>query len=226
MSKDISNKTLGIIHAAVFTAVSLEPIAKEVMPEVSIMHAGDDTVQRDNLAAPIGTIPNVNFYKFTTFARFFEDAGIDLIVLACSTFNQAVDFARPMIRIPMLQIDRPMMEKAVATGSRIGIIGTLAATMPASERLLRQCAEEAGKKIEVETSLNLEAFKILRSGNPAAHNEMVMEDIKKMSSKVDCIVLAQASMAVLEKDTANNLVPVYTSPRLAFQRAREILEAM
>jgi aspartate/glutamate racemase len=226
MSKDLTGKTLGIIHAAVFTAVSLEPIAKEVMPEVSIMHAGDDTVQRDNLAAPVGTIPKVNFYKFATFARFFEDAGIDLIVLACSTFNQAVEFARPMIRVPMLQIDRPMMEKAVETGSRIGLIGTLPSTMPSSERLLRQCAAEAGKKIEVVSVLNDKAFKILRAGDPASHNAMVLEDIKRISGQVDCIVLAQGSMAVLEKETAGNPVPVYTSPRLAFQRARTMLEGM
>ena len=226
MSKDLTGKTLGIIHAAVFTSVSLEPIAREVMPEVSIMHAGDDTVQRDNLAAPVGTIPKVNFYKFATFARFFEDAGINLIVLACSTFNQAVEFGRPMIRVPMLQIDRPMMEKAVATGSRIGLIGTLASTMPSSQRLLEQCAAETGKKIEVVPVLNAEAFKILRAGDPIKHNAMVLEDIKRISAGVDCIVLAQASMAVLEKDTANNSVPVYTSRRLAFQQARSMLEAM
>ena len=226
MSKDLSGKTLGIIHAAVFTAASLEPIAREVMPEVSIMHAGDDTVQRDNMKAPVGTIPKVNFYKFATFARFFEDAGIDLIVLACSTFNQAVEFARPMIRVPMLQIDRPMMEKAVAAGSRIGLIGTLAMTMPSSERLLRRCAADAGKKIEVVPVLNDKAFKILRSGDPAAHNALLLEDIKKLSAEVDCIAMAQGSMAVLEKETANNPVPVYYSPRLAFQRARAMLEEM
>ena len=226
MGKDLSGKTLGIIHAAVFTAASLEPIAREVMPEVSIMHAGDDTIQRDNLAAPVGTVPKANFYKFVTFARFFQDAGIDLIVLACSTFNQAVEFARPMISIPMLQIDRPMMEKAVSIGSRIGLIGTLAMTMPSSERLLRQCAADAGKKIEVVSVLNEKAFKILRGGDPATHNAMVLEDIKSLSKDVDCIVLAQGSMAVLEKETVNNPVPVFASPRLAFQRARAMLEEM
>jgi len=226
MSKDLNGKTLGIIHAAVFTAASLEPIAREVMPEVSIMHIGDDTIQRDNLAAPIGTIPKANFYKFATYARFFEDAGIDLIVLACSTFNQSVEFARPMISVPMLQIDRPMMEKAVATGNRIGLIGTLAMTMPSSERLLRLCAADAGKKIEVFPILNDKAFKILRSGDPASHNALLLEDIKNLSTKVDCIVMAQGSMAVLEKETANNSVPVYFSPRLGFQRARAMLEAM
>jgi len=226
MSKDLSGKTLGIIHAAVFTAGVLEPYAREVMPEVSIMHAGDDTVQRDNLAAPPGTIPKANFYKFATFAKFFEDAGIDLIVLGCSTFNKAVEYARPMINIPLLQIDRPMMMKAVETGKKIGLLGTLPSTMPASENLLRACAAEAGKEIDVIPVLNSEAFKILRAGDPAKHNELLLECIADLSKEVDCIVLAQGSMAVLEKDVINNPVPVFSSPRLAFETARKMLEEM
>ena len=226
MSKSLSDKTLGIIHAAVFTAAALEPFAREVMPDVNIVHAGDDTVQRDNLSAPIGTIPKANYYKFVTQAKFFQDAGVDLIVLGCSTFNRAVEYAEPMIDIPMLQIDRPMMEKAVATGMKIGLIGTLPSTMPASERLLRLCADEAGKTIDVVPVLNEQAFKVLRAGDPAKHNAMLMDDVTKLSKEVDCIVLAQGSMVVLEKEVANNPVPVYASPRLAFQRAREILEAM
>ena len=226
MQKNLLGKTLGIIHAAVFTAAGLEPVAREIMPDVSIMHAGDDTVQRDNLAAPVGTIPKVNFYKFATFAKFFQDAGVDLIMLACSTFNSAVDYAKPMIDVPMLQIDRPMMEKAVATGKRIGMIGTLPSTMPASERLLRLCAAEAGREIEVVPALNGEAFKALRAGDPATHNALLLEDIARLSKETDCIVLAQASMAVLEKEVAGNPVPVFTSPRLAFTRAKQMLEAM
>jgi len=224
MSENLSEKTLGIIHAAVFTASFLEPIARSIMPDVSIVHAGDDTVQRDNLAAPVGTIPKENFYKFATFAKFFQDAGVDLIVLACSTFNSAVEFASPMIDVPMLQIDRPMMEKAVATGKKIGLLGTLPSTMPASERLLRLCASEAGKEIEVVSALNEKAFKVLRTGDSATHNSMLLENIAELSKNTDCIVLAQGSMAVLENDTVNNPVPVYTSPRLAFERAKQMLE--
>ena len=226
MGKDLTGKTLGMIHAAVFTAATLEPFAREVMPEVEIMHAGDDTVQRDNLRAPVGTIPAVNFYKFATFARFLEDAGVDMIVLGCSTFNQAVEYARPMINIPMLQIDRPMMEAAVKCGSRVGLLGTLPSTMPSSERLLRLCAAEAGKEIDVVPVLNDKAFQVLRAGDPATHNAMVLEDIRELSARVDCIVLAQGSIAVLEPEVKNNPVPVFASPRLAFQRARAMLEAL
>jgi len=119
-----------------------------------------------------------------------------------------------------------MMEKAVETGKRIGLLGTLPSTMPSSERLLRLCAAESGKEIEVVPVLNDKAFRVLRSGDPDTHNAMLMEDIARLSKETDCIVLAQGSMAVLEKRVEYNPVPVFASPRLAFTRARQMLEEM
>ena len=223
MEEKLIGKTLGIIHAAVFTANTVAPYCKEIIPEVEIMHLGDDTVQRDNMLAPIGTIPKVNFFKFATYCHFLEDAGVDLIMLGCSTFNQAAQYARPMINTPILNIDRPMMDIAVNQGKRVGLLGTLPSTMPSSERLLREAATDAGKDIEVVSVLCSEAFKVLREGNPQKHNEILLEAIDSLSREVDTIVMAQVSMSVLEKELANTRVPVYNSGRTGFTRAREIL---
>lgn len=226
MSKDLSNKTLGIIHAAVFTAQTVQKYIDEIIPEVSVLHLGDDSIQRDNLRAPIGTIPKTNYFKFVTYARFLEEAGADLIMLGCSTFNRAVELARPMINTPLLQIDRPMMDLAVRDGRRIGLLATLAMTVPSSERLLRLAASEAGREVEITTVLSTEAFNVLRAGNPQKHNEMLLEEIDKLSRKVDAIVMAQVSMSVLEPQLKNTRVPVYNSGRTGFARAREILESL
>jgi aspartate/glutamate racemase len=226
MRKDLSGKTLGIIHAAVFTSQTVQPYLKEILPEVEVMHFGDDTVQRDNLKAEVGTIPKVNYFKFATYAHFLEEAGVDLIMLGCSTFNRAVEYARPMINTPMLQIDRPMMDLAVKTGKTIGLLATLPSTVPSSERLLKLAAEEAGKSIEIKTILCSEAFKVLRSGNTEGHNKMLLEEIDKLSKEVDCICMAQVSMSVLESRLTNTRVPVYNSGRTGFTKAREILESL
>jgi len=226
MKGTLEGKALGIIHAAVFTSQTVQPYAQELLPGVEVMHLGDDTVQRDNLSAPVGTIPKVNFFKFATYARFLEEAGVNMILLACSTFNQAVEHARPMISVPMLQIDRPMMDLAVKQGRKIGLLATLPSTVPSSERLLRQAAADAGREIEVKTILNAEAFKALRAGDPARHNRMLLEDIEALSREVDAIVMAQVSMSVLERELANPRVPVYNSGRTGFTRVREMLLEM
>lgn len=226
MRGTLAGKTLGIIHAAVFTAQTVAPYVNEILPGIEVMHLGDDTVQRDNLKAPVGTIPKVNFFKFATYARFLEEAGVNLIMLGCSTFNQAAEHAVPMISTPILQIDRPMMELAVQQGKKIGLLATLPSTVPSSERLLRKAAMDAGKQIEVTTVLNAEAFTTLRAGDPKKHNEMLLEDIEKLSREVDAIVMAQVSMSVLEQDVRNARVPVYNSGRTGFERAKAMLLEM
>ena len=226
MKKNLSGKTLGIIHAAVFTAQTVQKYIDEIIPEVDILHCADDSVQRDNFLAPVGTIPKHNYYKFITFARFLQEAGADIIMLGCSTFNSAVDIARPVIDTPLLQIDRPMMELAVKDGKRIGLLTTLPSTVPSSERLLKEVANEIGKDIIIETVLCAEAFKVLRAGNPAKHNEMLLDELNNLSKKVDAICMAQVSMSVLEPYLSKMPVPVYNSGRTGFEKARQMLEEM
>ncbi len=190
------------------------------------MHFGDDTVQRDNFEANIGEIPKENYFKFVTYAHFLQESGADLIMLGCSTFNSAVDVARPIIETPLLQIDRPMMDLAVQDGKRIGLLATLPSTVPSSERLLRQAAKDAGKDIEVKTVLSDEAFKVLRAGDQEKHNQILLKEIDKLSREVDAIVMAQVSMSVLEPHLKNTKVPVYNSGSTGFKKAREILESL
>jgi len=226
MKKDLSNKKLGIIHAAIFTSQIVKKYIDEIIPEVTIAHAGDDTIQMANNACEPGTIPKVNYFKFVTLAKFLEDAGVDLIMLACSTFNRAVEYARPMIETPMLQIDRPMMDLAVQDGKRVGLLATLPSTVPSSERLLKLAAEAAKKNIKIKTVLCSKAFEVLRQGNPEKHNELLLEEIDSLSKEVDSIVMAQVSMTALEPYLSGTRVPVYNSGRTGFTKAREILESL
>lgn len=225
MPADFSGKKLGFIHAAVFTATVAQPFIDRILPGIETVHAGDDSIQSSNLAAPVGTIPKGNYLKFANLAKSLEDYGCDLIMLACSTFNRAVEYAEPMIYTPMLQIDRPMMDKAVQDGPRVGLLATLPATVPSSERLLRRAAEDAGKDVKIETVESAEAFKYLRAGDKDKHNQILLEEIDKLAKKVDSIVLAQLSMSALEPMIDNPPVPVYISGVEGMTRAREILEA-
>ena len=207
MTMDLSGKTLGIIHASHITIQAMEPYIREYIPEVEIMHLCDDTIQRDNIKAGAGVIPKVNYFKFAQYAHNLEEAGVDLILLACSTFNYAAELGRPLVNTPIAQIDRPMMEKAVRTGKRIGLA-------------------EAGMQIERKTVLCSEAFEEYSKGNIARHNEILVEAIDRLSEEVDCIVMAQLSMSALAPFLKDTRVPVYNSGETGFLRVREMLENM
>lgn len=226
MAKDLSEKTLGIIHASHITIEAMRPYIEEFIPEVSVMHLCDDTIQRDNIAAGVGNIPKVNYFKFAQYAHNLEEAGVDLILLACSTFNYAAELGRPLVNTPIAQIDRPMMELAVRTGKKIGLLATLETTVPSSERLLKIAAAEAGKEIECKTVLCSEAFREYSAGNIKKHNQLLLEEIDKLSGEVDCIVMAQLSMSALAPFLKNTKVPVYNSGTTGFARVREMLESL
>lgn len=219
-----NKKMIGIIHAALISSKSVQPFIEEIIPDVIVAHMVDDTIQNTNFACKPGIIPKNNFYKFTMYAHFLEEAGADLIVLACSTFNQAVELAQPMINVPLLQIDRPMMELAVNQGNRIGLLATVPTTVPASLRLLHKAAEGFQKEIDVSTVLCSEAFDAIKRGDVELHNRLLLEQIDRLSETVDAIVLAQVSMSALEPMLMHTKVPVYNSGRTGFERVKHLLD--
>lgn len=226
MSKDLKGKKLGIIHAALITTRAVQKYIDEIIPEVEVVHWVDDTIQNTNFACEPGMVPKKNYAKFVQAALSQQEYGVDLILLACSTFNRAAEHARPMIDTPILQIDRPMMDLAVQDGNRIGLLATVPTTVPASERLLHLAAEEAGKTIDVKLRLCSEAFQVLKAGNPDKHNDILLDEIERLSSEVDAIVMAQVSMTALEPRLGHTRVPVYNSGRTAFNKIRQILESI
>jgi len=176
-----SKKTLGIIHAVNLTIRAMQPFLEKYIPDIEVVHLCDDTIQRDNIRAGVGVIPKTNYFKFAQYAHNLQEAGADMILLACSTFNYAAELARPMIDIPIMQIDRPMMEASVAHGGRVGLLATLATTVPSSERLLRIVAAEQKKEIEITTVLREEAFQAIQKGDTERHNSILLEEIEKLS---------------------------------------------
>ena len=225
MSQDLKGKKLGIIHAALITTRAVQKYLDEIIPEVEVVHWVDDTIQNTNFACAPGTIPPENYAKFIQAALSQQTYGVDLILLACSTFNRAVEYARPMIATPLLQIDRPMMDLAVRHGPRIGLLATVPTTVPASERLLRFAATDAGQTVEITTRLCSAAFAALKAGQPEKHNDLLLAEIDRLSGEVDAIVLAQLSMSALEPRLTATKVPVYNSGRTAFTEIRRRLVA-
>ena len=216
-------KTLGIIHAVNLTIRAMQPFLERFIPDIEVVHVCDDTIQRDNIRAGVGVIPKRNYFKFAQYAHNLQEAGADMILLACSTFNYAAELARPMIDIPIMQIDRPMMELAVCQGRRVGLLATLSTTVPSSERLLRIVAAEQKKEVEVTTVLREEAFRAIQKGDSETHNAILLEEIEKLAGKVDSIVMAQLSMSALAPHLTGTRVPVYDSGTTGFGRIRQMM---
>ena len=118
-----------------------------------------------------------------------------------------------------------MADRAVATAQRIGVIATLPTTLEPTADLLRRRAAVAGKEIELTTRLCEGAFDALMSGDAATHDAMVGAALRELSTQVDVIALAQASMArvVDGLSEAERRVPILASPPLAVDYLATVL---
>jgi Asp/Glu/hydantoin racemase len=154
-----------------------------------------------------------------------QQMGAVALLNACSSVGEAAGAARPAISIPLIKIDDVMAERAVATGSRIGVVATVKTTLEPTVRLIRAKAAQAGKSIEVTEALAEGAFQALLDGKSEVHDEIVKRTIESLADKVDVIVLAQVSMARLVPSLTGMKVPVLSSPQSGVEAVRDALAA-
>ena len=152
-------------------------------------------------------------------------AGADYIMVTCSSLGPVVEAGAKWITTPVLRVDQPMADLAVATGKRIGVIATLSTTLEPTADLIARRAAIAGKQIQLTSKLCEGAFEALMSGDAATHDAKVAATLKELAQSVDVIVLAQASMARVV-DTlapADKRVPILASPGIAVDYLATVL---
>jgi Asp/Glu/hydantoin racemase len=218
--------TLGLIHNSPVLAPIFNEIAARVIPDVKILHFVDESTIKNTIAA--GHLQKSTMRQVIRLVGSTFDAGCDVALVTCSSIGRAVDMAAELYEQPVLRVDRPMAEKAVATGSRIGVIATLSTTLQPTADLIRLVAEEQGKQIEIVEHVCDGAFAAVMAGDGATHDRIVGEALTEAMKDMDVIVLAQASMARVVAALPDGAVaaPVLSSPELGIERARDVLAAL
>jgi Asp/Glu/hydantoin racemase len=219
----MSNKTLGLIH----TSATLVPVFAELcakyLPGIKTFNIVDDSLIKNTIAC--GELTKSTAARVVSYAASAKEAGADFILYTCSSIGPAVEIAASLNDIPVLRVDQPMADVAVATGKRIGVIATLSTTLEPTSDLVRRRAIVAGKEIELTSVLCEGAFEALMNGDAATHDAKVCEALKQLSKEVDVILLAQASMArvVDSLNEEDKRVPILASPITAIEYLTTIL---
>lgn len=216
-------KRLFLLHTSATNVPVFEQLCKEKLPTVAVFNMVDDSLIKDVIAH--NCLRPQTARRVAQLVAAAEDAGADHIMVTCSSIGRAVETAATLASVPVMRVDRPLAEQAVATGPRIGVIATLATTLDPTADLVTRCGAEAGKQIELTARLCDGAFDALMSGDPQRHDEFVLAALQELSSQVDVIALAQASMArvVNSIPEADRRIPILASPPLAVDRLAQIL---
>lgn len=138
--------------------------------------------------------------------------GADAILNLCSSVGEVADAfqnAAAYIGVPVVRVDEDMCREAVRKGVRIGVLATLPTTLEPTKGTIRRVARAMGRHVELTDGL-VNAFGM----DQAQFRQLLIGAAKEICDQVDVIVLAQGSMAYVEKDIeAACGKPTLSSPR-------------
>ena len=239
----LQGRTLGIINGSSWIALWSTWFARLLLPGVKLVSAGNEAVQLSFMAAHRrgeAVPPQANIDLFArTAVDIVHLHPVDAILITCSTMNRAhpavrdavCEAARPRV-VPVVQIDEPMMERAVQTGARILAVATHGPTVENTKALLLETAERAARKVSVVCATVERAFDLLGDGDVRGHNEEVARVIRRETGRArfDAVVLAQLSMSAFMFSYPDRVaafgLPVLTSGEEGFLKVREVLRQL
>jgi len=216
-------RTVGLIHAVIPAIAPLRSTFASDLPDVRVLNLLDEALLKD--AERLGRITPGLVRRMTGLVALHEASGAEAVLFTCNAYSPFVDQVRAQSNVPVLPIDEAMIEQALATGRRIGVLATVAAGLEQQRQSLERAAAAAGRTIEIVAILRADAFAALNGGDAESHDRILLEELAKLAPQVDVVLLAQASMAGLaDQVPAETPVPVLSSPRLAVQKVKEILK--
>jgi Asp/Glu/hydantoin racemase len=210
-------KTLALIHTSATLVPIFAQLCKEKLPGVATFNIVDDSLVRAIGAK--GALTADIARRVAGYIASAESGGADHILVTCSSIGPAVEAAAPFAAVPVLRVDQPMIDRAIAAGRRIGVIATLPTTLHPTTDLLRRRAALAGRSIDVTARLCEGAFEALMAGDATKHDTLVATALRELAAQVDVILLAQASMARVVDGLApeDRRVPIFASPPIAIE---------
>ncbi|HEY4269120.1 MAG TPA: aspartate/glutamate racemase family protein [Galbitalea sp.] len=214
-------KRLTVIYA---TPVAVAPTrtALEVVPELEVVDVLDEGLLR--VVLDEGRITPLAVGRMISHLLQAQAIGSDAVLVTCNIYSNVIaDVTSAFAGMPVLAIDSPMVEDAVATASRVGIVATGLSGLRSQLEMFTDEIERTQREVELVPRLCEGAFDALVRGDAATHDRLVQEAIDEMSQDLDVVVLAQASMARVLDGRAEGPVPVLSSPRIAMPRLRELL---
>ena len=211
---------IAFLHTAAIHIAGFDALAAELAPELTLTHV----VREDLLAAAekAGGITPATSFRTQEALLALAQGGARVVVCTCSTLGAEAEKAAGEADIPVMRIDRPMADRAVREGRRIGICAALRPTLQPTRALIESSAARANRDVEIREFLFDDVWPAFREGRLADYHAGIAARLGEAAEEVDLLVLAQASMAPAIPLAGGLSVPLLSSPRIGFMEAARI----
>lgn len=204
------SKRVGLVHATLNALQPMTEAFQQYAPAIQTLHFLDEGLITDLNAAGKVTRPLIR--RFIRLVEKAEEAGVDGVLLSCSSFTPYTPLINQLFDFPIVSIDFAMLAEAVQIGTKIGVIATVVTAAPITKQILEEIAAEKKKPIEIYTETLTDAFAALQNGEEHRHNQIIYDKVEEMSRTCDVVVLAQISMVRAMEGYTPQSKPVLTSP--------------
>jgi Asp/Glu/hydantoin racemase len=204
--------SVGFLHTSAIHVLTFRALLAEVAPDAIDVQLVDESLLAD------ARTRGVEDARLLSRLAELADCGPDVIVCTCSTLGGDAERVGSRLGLPVVRVDRPMAQRAVANGGRVAIVAAVESTLLPTRMLLEECAVGTGAVI-IDAPC-LDAWPLFEAGDQAGYLARIAGHARTLDA--DVIVLAQASMASATELLDDLRIPVLSSPRLAVLRAVEM----
>lgn len=189
-------------------------LVRELLPGVEVKHILDEPLLE--MVRRRGHLSDSDAGRLKDHVALAEQIGARAVLVTCSTISPLVDRVRPLSSIWVEKIDEAMIVEAVKEDGRIGVLATNQTTLFPTRLMIEEQARCSVVNVKIDERLVPDALNLLLEGDGGGHDRLVIDAIADLASRVDRIILAQASMArVLAALPNKQTVPILSSPHLA-----------
>ncbi|WP_371797518.1 aspartate/glutamate racemase family protein [Streptomyces albidoflavus] len=204
---------LALLHTSPVHVPVFDALRDRQRPGLTLRHTvAPELLDRARREGP-GTVAD----EIAEVVRRAADEGAGAVLCTCSTLGAVAETVPAAV--PVLRIDRPMAEAAVARAGdgRITVAAALASTLGPTADLVTEAARRAGHRPWITTLLVPGAWDLFEAGDTDGYHRAVAAALTPLTG-ADAVVLAQASMepvrALLPAEP-----PVFASPGPGFAAA-------
>jgi hypothetical protein len=216
--------TLALLHTAAAQVEPFEDLLRALEPGIRVRHAVEPALLDEARAA--GCIGPALRARVRDVAAALLHGGARVVVCTCSTLGGCAEDAGSALGAPILRIDRPMAEQAVAAGSPLLVVAALESTLAPTCALLHDTAQRRGLSPQIRALVCEGAWALFEAGDRPAYHAAIAAAIRKGRGDACAIVLAQASMADAETLCGDVPVPVLSSSRSGLRAALDLLSSL
>lgn len=215
--------------ALVYTSTTpelTELVEREVKKNIG-EEAGIISLQDPSILAEVREAGYVTKTAAARLIGMFMDAvaqGADAVLNICSSVGEAADCvqeAAAYIGVPIVRIDEEMCREAARRGTRIAVLATLPTTLEPTKNTIKRVARSMDRHIEIVEGLIDGAFGL----DQEQFRTLLIAKAEEVKAYADVIVLAQGSMAYVEKDIQEACgILTLSSPRFGAVELKKALE--